>query len=170
MSKKTLLLNDDFSVLSFVPERKMLKLVAKNKVEILNSWSDIIVWSSGQINHPAIIRLIKHVNRSYSKCNAFSRKAVVKRDQGICMYCGRKLSISEITIDHIIPKFLGGRTTFTNCVVSCGPCNNKKANQTLEEANMVLLCKPTHPSFSNCSFYPDAKESWHPEWDTYLGS
>lgn len=30
------------------------------------------------------------------------------------------------TVDHVIPRSLGGETTIENLVTSCSPCNNKK--------------------------------------------
>ena len=168
MSKKTLLLNDTYEVLSFIPLRKMLKLIAKDKVEVISEWNDIIYWASGQMNHPAILRLKKHANRAYSKRCVFSRKGIVKRDKSTCLYCGKKLSAAEVTIDHVVPKSIGGTTSFTNCVVCCGPCNNKKANKTPEQAGMVLLKKPTHPSFTSDNFLAETQEFYHPDWNNFL--
>ena len=51
-------------------------------------------------------------------------KAVVQRDGGQCKLCGRKLTRKEITMDHIIPVSRGGRSTFENLRVACGPCNH----------------------------------------------
>src|ERR1035437_8243200 len=166
--KKTLLLNSSFEVLSFVAERKAFKLLIKNKVEIIDSWDDEVNWIDGKINHPAIMRLKRHVKRSYFNSN-FSRKALIKRDRSLLQYCCVKLTPSTITIDHVLPRALGGLTSFTNCVVACHTCNNKKADNTLEQAHMVLIKKPTHPSFSAQHYIADDQEFWHASWDDYLG-
>lgn len=167
MSKKTLLLSTTYEVLSFVPERKVFKLLSKeDKVEILSSWDEVIVWGSGSIKMPAILRLKHHIRRNYFNSN-FSRSALVKRDRSSCQYCGKKLPASQITLDHILPRAQGGITSFTNCVVACQICNNRKGDRTPEQAGMVLLRKPTHPSFSNHQSL-DGREMWHQEWDYYL--
>jgi 5-methylcytosine-specific restriction endonuclease McrA len=170
MSRKTLLLNASYEVLSFIPERKALKLLFKDKVEVVSSWSNIeIRWDTGKIKHPSILRLKNHVRRNYYNSN-FSRKALVKRDKNTCQYCGLKLSASQITIDHVLPRAQGGITSFTNCVVCCQQCNNIKADRTPEQANMVLLKKPTHPSFSAAHYVADPQEYWHVDWDDFLGN
>jgi hypothetical protein len=167
MSKKTLLLNASYEVLSFVTERKAFKLLIKDKVEIISSWNDDISWVDGKIKHPSIIRLKNHVKRNYFNSN-FSRKALVKRDKNMCQYCSSKLTASQITIDHVVPRAQGGVTSFTNCVACCHTCNNRKADRTPEQANMVLLKKPTHPSFSAHHYVSDPQEHWHSDWDNFL--
>jgi 5-methylcytosine-specific restriction endonuclease McrA len=168
MSKKTLLLDAAYQIVSFIPERKALKLLYKQKVEIISSWEDVIQWDTGEIKHPSILRLKSHVKKNYFNSN-FSRKALVKRDRSTCQYCGRKLTASQITIDHVLPRAQGGVTSFVNCVVCCQICNNKKADHTPEQANIKLLRKPTHPSFSAHYYVADPQEFWHDDWSDYLG-
>lgn len=167
MAKKTLLLNAGYEVISFIPERKVFKLLFKDKVEVVSAWPDSISWGADKIKHPAILRLKNHVRRNYFNSN-FSRKALVKRDRSTCQYCGRKLTASQVTVDHVLPRAQGGITSFTNCVVCCQICNNKKADRTPDEAGMVLLKKPTHPSFSSAYYVADPQEHWHPSWDDFL--
>ena len=169
MSKKTLLLNASYEILSFIPERKAFKLLIKDKVEVVSSWSDLVNWGEEKIKHPAILRLKRHVRRNYFNSN-FSRKALVKRDRSTCQYCGKKLTASLITIDHVLPRAQGGITSFVNCVVCCQLCNNKKADKTPEQAGMKLLRKPTHPSFSAHYYVADPQEYWHSSWDDFLNA
>ena len=167
-NKKTLLLNASFEILSFINERKAFKLLCKeNKVEVVSNWDDIIKWGSGQIHHPSILRLKNYVKRNYFNSN-FSRKALVKRDQNHCQYCNKKLTAGQITIDHVLPKAQGGITSFTNCVVCCYICNNRKADRTPEQAGLVLIKKPTHPSFAAYYNVSDTQEYWFPGWDDFL--
>lgn len=168
MSKKTLLLNASYEVLSFIPERKVFKLLIKDKVEVISSWDDQINWGKNKIHHPAILRLKNHVRRNYYNSN-FSRKALIKRDRSSCQYCGVKLTASQITVDHVLPRAQGGTTSFTNCVVCCQICNNKKADRTPEQAGISLMKKPTHPSFSSAHYVADPQEFWHKDWDDFLG-
>lgn len=169
MSKKTLLLNASYEVLSFIPERKVFKLLFKDKVEVISAWEDYVAWGPEKIKHPSVLRLKNHVRRNYFNSN-FSRKALVKRDRSTCQYCGKKLTASQITIDHVLPRAQGGITSFTNCVVCCQICNNKKADRTPEQAAMALLKRPTHPSFSAHHYVADPQEHWHPDWDDFLGN
>jgi 5-methylcytosine-specific restriction endonuclease McrA len=67
------------------------------------------------------------------------KNKVVERDQSTCRYCGIKLELNEINIDHVIPYSKGGKTVIENLVVSCVPCNMRKFNKSLEESSMTLL-------------------------------
>ncbi len=51
-----------------------------------------------------------------------------KISSGICHYCGRKLDIADLTMDHEIPLSRGGRSEKINLVPACKECNNKKKN------------------------------------------
>jgi hypothetical protein len=50
-----------------------------------------------------------------------------------------------MTIDHVFPKSLGGRTVWENVVSACRACNLKKGNKSPREVGMQLLRKPIRP-------------------------
>ena len=168
MFRKTLLLNYTYEVLSFIPERKVFKLLFKDKVEVISTWDNYIKWVSGNIQYPSILKLKNHVKRNYAALQPFTRKALIKRDKSTCQYCFKKLNPSQITIDHVLPRSQGGGTSFINCVISCHSCNNKKDNMTPEQAGMILHKKPAHPSFSSTYWMPESEEHWHPDWDNFI--
>lgn len=62
-----------------------------------------------------------------------------------CQYCGVQPGSAECTIDHIIPRAQGGKTTWENTALACVDCNRKKADKTPEQAGMRLLKKPSKP-------------------------
>ena len=49
-----------------------------------------------------------------------------KRAIGVCHYCRRHLPPAELTMDHLVPLALGGRSTKGNLVPACKECNTKK--------------------------------------------
>ncbi len=49
-----------------------------------------------------------------------------KISRGICYYCGAKVGMKNLTMDHIIPLSRGGKSTRENIVPACKECNNKK--------------------------------------------
>jgi hypothetical protein len=117
----------------------------------------------GQLMHfPAIIKMRYYVGRKITKL-LFSRKAVLKRDRYTCQYCTKAFKIG--TIDHIIPRSLGGQSTFTNCVAACFPCNKKKADKPLESTNMRLITMPVQPS-SHQFYFLDGET--HSDWEQFL--
>jgi 5-methylcytosine-specific restriction endonuclease McrA len=48
----------------------------------------------------------------------FSRINLWKRDSWTCQYCGKMPENDEITIDHVVPRSRGGKTTFGNTVLA----------------------------------------------------
>lgn len=55
------------------------------------------------------------------------RARILKRDKGVCFYCG--VRPDRVHIDHVIPHSRGGRTVEANGVVACPPCNLGKSNR-----------------------------------------
>lgn len=53
-----------------------------------------------------------------------------------CPYCLREMLIGTArkpTRDHVYPRRLGGRLSNDNKLIVCAPCNNDKADLTLEQ-------------------------------------
>lgn len=50
-----------------------------------------------------------------------------------CEYCGRKLNVSNLSLDHIVPFSKGGRNTWSNVTFICARDNRYKSNFTSEE-------------------------------------
>ena len=167
MPKSTLLLNASYEPINFVGERKVLKLISKNKVEIISHWDDnIIYWGSGYMKYPAVAKLRHHVRWIPRKVR-FNRIGVFKRDYYQCQYCGMEITPSKATVDHVIPKDLGGENSWKNCVTACFDCNNKKGNSTLEKSGMKLLKKPIVPQITIKSDYYLLTEK-HEDWKNYI--
>ena len=61
------------------------------------------------------------------------RENVFKKYDGHCAYCGRSLTIDQMQIDHIFPKYLGGADTIDNLNPSCRMCNHYKRSLTVEK-------------------------------------
>jgi 5-methylcytosine-specific restriction endonuclease McrA len=78
----------------------------------------------------------------------FTRKNLYHRDRFTCQYCGRRGNADRMSIDHVLPKSKGGRTSWENCVLACVRCNARKADRTLHEAGLRLQRKPSRPRWS----------------------
>jgi len=77
----------------------------------------------------------------------FSRRNLFKRDRNRCQYCGARPGTPELTIDHILPRSRGGTSSWTNCVLSCVPCNARKADRTPAEARLTVRTVPAKPAW-----------------------
>lgn len=60
-----------------------------------------------------------------------AKESLLKQSGGRCIYCGHELTVSNMTVDHIIPKSAGGGDAETNLIACCKECNAKKADQAL---------------------------------------
>jgi 5-methylcytosine-specific restriction endonuclease McrA len=94
---------------------------------------------------PRIIRLFKY-DRVPKFEISLTKKNLYIRDDGRCQYCGKKLTLSTLSIDHIRPKSRGGKSQWTNVVISCKVCNAKKSGRLPSEARMKLIKQPKVPT------------------------
>lgn len=56
------------------------------------------------------------------------RFAVLQRDAFRCRYCGTTAAESELHVDHVVPRALGGTDEPDNLVTSCHSCNSGKSS------------------------------------------
>lgn len=56
------------------------------------------------------------------------RFEIFRRDNNTCRYCGQSAPDVELTIDHVIPRTLGGSDDPTNLVTACKDCNAGKTS------------------------------------------
>ena len=82
---------------------------------------------------------------------ALTNDALFRRDRQICMYCGNRLPTPMLTRDHVLPRSRGGDDDWSNVVTACKPCNARKDNHTIEEAErngIRLLAVPYRPNLA----------------------
>jgi 5-methylcytosine-specific restriction endonuclease McrA len=77
-----------------------------------------------------------------------NNRALFRRDAHLCMYCGNRFPISDLSRDHVTPVSQGGRDQWKNVVTACRRCNNHKAGHTPEQAGMELLAVPFTPNYA----------------------
>lgn len=58
------------------------------------------------------------------------RQAVRERAKYLCEYChsSERLSANRFTVDHVIPKSLGGSDDVNNLALACRRCNERRYN------------------------------------------
>jgi len=61
------------------------------------------------------------------------RFEILRRDGYTCRYCGAQAPDVPLTVDHVIPRTLGGATEPSNLVTACRDCNNGKASTSPDE-------------------------------------
>lgn len=76
--------------------------------------------------------------------NPVQRLRIYERDGWQCQYCGTRLyKREEATLDHRIPKSLGGTKEDSNLFTSCRPCNIIKADSSERRLRLMLAFSTT---------------------------
>ena len=96
---------------------------------------------------PRIIRLMFY-DRLPRQQVKFNRRNIYARDRNRCQYCGKKFPTSELSLDHIVPRSLGGGMGWTNIVCCCIRCNVRKGGRIPKEAGLKLITQPIKPKRS----------------------
>jgi 5-methylcytosine-specific restriction endonuclease McrA len=146
MNPSCIVLNGDYSYLCTVGWKRAINLVLSEKVKVLKYSDQVIHCVEKTFQAPAVVLLIRIVRMVYRRQVPYSKKNVLVRDGFRCVYCGAESK--RLTIDHVIPRFSGGRTEFENCVACCKECNDKKGPRTPRQAGMTLRKRPFHPTIS----------------------
>lgn len=161
MLDRTLILNASYEPLGTVSMRRALVLVMNEKAVVLSEGEQLLHAASVTLRVPSVVLLSQYV-RIHRRSIPMTRRAVMQRYNFTCVYCQKRGD----TLDHVVPRSRGGLHTWTNVVVACRPCNNRKADRLLSEIGWTLPIPLTEPAPSTGGQI--ATRESHPEWDTYL--
>jgi 5-methylcytosine-specific restriction endonuclease McrA len=183
-----LVLNKHYMAVRIVHARRAFSLLFRELAEVVafeegkyssydfQSWCDVSKfrrtfepdghdWVSTVNFHiavPRIVRLLFYDRLPRNEIK-FNRRNIFARDKNSCQYCGKKYPTSELSLDHVIPKSLGGKALWGNIVCACTGCNAKKGGRTPEEAGMRLIqrpVKPRHNPFIHIHLGHERYRSW----------
>jgi len=171
-----LILNADYQPLSYFPLslwswQDAVKAVFLDRVNVVDQYEQTVRSANFEMEIPSVVALKDYVAQNRSP--AFTRFNLFLRDGFECVYCH---SPDELTFDHLIPRRLGGKTTWQNIVAACSKCNLKKGGRLPEEAGMMPQIKPFQPNMHQLQaqgrrFPPNhLHESWldYLYWDVEL--
>lgn len=74
-----------------------------------------------------------------------TNRALFARDGYICLYCGEKFPVHQLTRDHVRPRSLGGKDVWTNVATCCRVHNAEKSNLPPDRYHRKLLAVPFTP-------------------------
>jgi 5-methylcytosine-specific restriction endonuclease McrA len=183
LNSAVLVLNRSYLPIHVTSARRAFSLVYQGIARIVNeqyqtfdfeAWSQLAVardmeaigTPGGRIRVPRVIVLIAF-DRLPKRHVRFSRINLMARDNFQCQYCNKKPRRTELNLDHVVPRSLGGRSTWENVVTSCVDCNRRKGGRTPRQARMKLRRKPERPRWT-----PLANLMWssvrYQEWRPFL--
>lgn len=159
-----LVLNANFQPINLCSTHRAVGLIVLDKASLVLNGRGIIRTVNNEYPKPSVIRLEYMVHCPRPQVH-LTRKEVFRRDNYTCQYCGKQSA--ELTIDHVIPKHMGGTQNWENIVTACARCNHLKGGRTLETTNMHLLREPQAPPAS--AMYIFGKHlPQNIEWEPYL--
>ena len=143
---RTLVLNAGYEPLQLVGWQRAMCLILSEKAEVVSDYGDVVRTVTAEYELPSVIRLKRYVcavkRFGIVRC---TRKNILIRDRHHCQYCGVHCKSSNVTIDHILPRSLGGKTVWSNVVAACHSCNRKKGDRLLHRSGFALKTKPKSP-------------------------
>ena len=179
-----LVLNADYQPMTYLPLsrwnwQEAIKAVFTGKVTVVDVYPDVFVRAANlEIPLPSVIALNEYVPQQYKSQNtpAFTKRNVFLRDEYRCQYCSdRFFDTRQLSLDHVVPRSMGGQLQWENAVAACHPCNRRKGCLRVSELRSVgmrLLREPRVPTQFELAAIAGrmipAKQV-HPTWEPYLG-
>ena len=141
-----LILNADYQPLSYFPLslwswQDAVKAVFLERVNVVDKYEQVVRAENFEMEIPSVVALKDYVAQNRSP--AFTRFNLFLRDGFECVYC---TSPDDLTFDHLIPRRLGGKTSWENIVAACSKCNLRKGGRLPKEAQMHPHTAPFRPT------------------------
>jgi 5-methylcytosine-specific restriction endonuclease McrA len=152
-----------FNTYDFSTWREVSEYRAKHFRQEDDDW---VRTSSAEIQAPRVIRLLSY-DRVPKQTVKFNRRNIFARDGNQCQFCGKRFPTSELSLDHVIPRSQGGKTTWENIVCACVDCNVRKGGRTPRQAHMTLVRKPEKPKRSPLLSLKLTQKKYQ-TWQTFL--
>jgi len=166
-SEEVLVLNHNYQPLNITSARRAILLICGGKAHSLEVDSRVFHAERIQIEQPTVVRLNSYIRRPVPILRV-SRKSILARDRYTCQYCGHSTGVT-LTLDHVVPREKGGKTTWDNLVCCCTKCNNIKGNRSAEEVGLKLRKHPRKPKYIPYINYPRFVSAIrNPTWYPYL--
>jgi 5-methylcytosine-specific restriction endonuclease McrA len=164
MQAPVLVLNANFEPINVCDIRRAVGLILSDKADLVINGRGEIHTINASFPRPSVIRLQKMINRPRQQLK-LTRREIFRRDNYTCQYCGKHTG--DLTIDHVIPRHLGGQHIWKNVVAACSLCNHRKGGRLLGEVNLRLLRTPNEPP-SSARYVFGRHLSENNEWESFL--
>lgn len=126
--------------------RELVIWTLGDRIRTVRGGTSRITNTRSTIDLHSIVACAGDLFHGQQKKPALSNKVLFRRDQNLCMYCGKHFEDRDLSRDHVHPSSRGGRDTWVNVVAACRRCNHYKQDRTPEEAHMELLALPYEPN------------------------
>jgi len=156
LNNAVLVLNSGMVPIAICTVRKAVLDIFREIAIPIRESDSVLRSPSISIPVPVIISHIRY-HKIPGREKRFSKVNVMYRDNHTCVYCKRKLSSKELTVDHVIPKsrwqeIMGEKPVYAfnsweNLVTACNRCNSTKSNRLIQELGWKLDFIPGEPYY-----------------------
>lgn len=190
LSRRVLVLNRLWQAVNIIGVKRAFGLLMQDHAQVINAASgDFRVmnaeeWLAYSLENPPgaeagcihtirmkvripTVLLLRSYDRIPAKEVKFNRHSIFARDGHTCQYCGQHFPEKELNLDHVIPRDMGGKTSWENIVTSCIRCNTRKANRLPHMAGMHLKKQPSRPRWRPFSTAVPSHEI-EPGWTHFM--
>jgi 5-methylcytosine-specific restriction endonuclease McrA len=164
MEQPVLVLNANFQPINVTSTYRAINLVLAEKATLILNGRGVIHSVTQTFPIPSVICLKRMVKRPRPTLS-LTRKEIFRRDNHHCQYCGKYCN--NLTIDHVIPRRLGGTTDWSNLVAACPRCNHLKGGLTPEQSGMYPIKSPKRPPDTAVYLYGKHLAE-NQEWENFL--
>ena len=164
MREPVLVLNANYEPINICNTRRAIGLILSGKAAMVVNGRGNIRAISQVFPRPSVIRLEDMIKRPRPRVK-LTRREVFRRDNYTCQYCGRREN--NLTVDHVLPRHMGGEHTWTNVVAACAGCNHRKGGRKPDEAHMHLHHLPKEPP-ANEAYIFGRHLNEYGEWEPYI--
>jgi 5-methylcytosine-specific restriction endonuclease McrA len=194
LDQRVLVLNKHYMALRIVSARRAFSLLFRELAEVISvdegtycnydfqTWRELselrgrfeehrrqhdwITTVNFNLAVPRIIRLLFY-DRLPRQTVKLNRRNIYARDKNRCQYCGKKYPTTELSLDHVVPRTMGGQSTWENLVCCCTRCNSKKGGRTPKLAHMKLITQPAKPK-RNPVIHVHLNHTKYQSWKQFL--
>lgn len=164
---RILILNAAYMPIGLVHWMKAVCLMVTERAEVVVDGGRTVRSPSTELRLPQVLKVRGPV-RMRQKGLRLNRRNLLRRDGHTCQYCGKQPDRRRLTMDHVVPRVAGGRTTWTNVVTACERCNSRKGGRTPDQAGMRLLRAPRRPEWDARDQVLAELASVPTEWEAFL--
>lgn len=131
----TLVLRKDYQPFNLFPisaikAKDALTRVISGSCEVVSNY-DIRIKAANpdmEMFWPSVIRSLDPKVKSFRTVPNLDQEPLYYRDHAECAYCGKGLTVQEVTMDHVVAESKGGLRCWDNIVAACNSCNSRKGN------------------------------------------
>ena len=156
LNESVLVLNSGMVPIDICSVRKAVLDIFRNIAVPIKETDQVLRSPSVTVAVPRVISYFGY-HKVPRKRVRFTRLNVIYRDDQRCVYCKKRFNVSELTVDHVIPRsrwksIVGNNPPFPynswkNLVGACKRCNANKGNRLLKELGWRLDRTPDEPKY-----------------------